>query len=125
MPAIGREPAPMTADYAARIARGTVWVDMAGELRGFVVFHPDGSDMLLETVATHPDHVGRGIGLALIAFCEAEARRRGSRAVRLYTNAAMARNLTLYPRLGYALDGRREEDGFARVFFRKDLAQTP
>jgi hypothetical protein len=41
--------------------------------------------------------------------------------LRLYTNAAMTENLTLYQRLGYREDERRGEAGFERVFLSKHL----
>ena len=41
--------------------------------------------------------------------------------MRLYTNARMTENLSLYPHLGYVEVERREEDGFDRVFFEKGL----
>ncbi|MBR0655963.1 GNAT family N-acetyltransferase [Plastoroseomonas arctica] len=120
--AIGREPAPMVADFAAQIALGIVHVAVAGDaLQGFIVFCPEADHMLLENVAVDPASVGQGIGKSLIAFCEAVARHAGFPEVRLYTNARMKRNLALYPRLGYAEVGRRHEDGFDRVFFAKQL----
>ena len=121
---IGRKPAPMVADFAAQIAHGRVHV-ATGEgdaLQGFIVFYPEGRHMLLENVAVLPGAAGRGVGKALIGFCESEARRRGFDAVHLYTNEKMTGNLSLYPRLGYAETGRRTEDGFDRVFFEKALA---
>jgi hypothetical protein len=33
----------------------------------------------------------------------------------------MVENLRLYPTLGYAETGRREEDGYRRVYFEKSL----
>ncbi len=57
-----------------------------------------------------------------VGWLEALARQGGAAAVELYTNARMTENLQLYPRLGYAETGRRTEDGFDRVFFRKHLA---
>jgi ribosomal protein S18 acetylase RimI-like enzyme len=121
--AIGRKPAPMVADFAARIAAGRVHVatDPAGRVTGFVIFHAEGRAMLLENVAVLPALAGQGIGGALIRFCEDTARRRGLDAVRLYTNAKMTDNLALYPRLGYVEVDRRTEDGFDRVFFEKRL----
>jgi ribosomal protein S18 acetylase RimI-like enzyme len=121
--AIGRKPAPMVADFAAQIAAGEVHVDVGedGGLRGFVVFRPEGEAMLLENVAVLPAAAGRGIGGALIRFCEAEALARGLATVRLYTNEKMTENLLIYPRLGYAEVARRREDGFDRVFFEKRL----
>lgn len=121
VPRIGREPAPMRADYAAQIAAGHVHVAEDGGFQGFVVFYPEGGDVLLENVAVLPAAAGRGVGRALVAHCEDMARQWGARAVRLYTNAAMTENLSLYPRLGYAEWDRRTEDGFDRVYFEKCL----
>ncbi len=39
--------------------------------------------------------------------------------VRLYTNEAMAENLTYYPRHGYRETHRATQDGYRRVFFTK------
>lgn len=124
VPLIGRKPAPMEADVAPRIAAGDVHVATGpdGTLEGFIVFYPKDGQMLLENVAVLPRAAGRGIGRALIGFCESEARRRGFTEVHLYTNARMAGNLALYPRLGYVEVGRRSEDGFDRVYFTKPLA---
>ncbi len=119
---IGRAPAPMVADFASQITAGRVWaaVDEAG-FGGYAVCYPRGDHMHLENIAVLPERQGRGIGRALIAHVEAEARKLGLAAVELYTNEKMTENLALYPRLGYRETGRRSEDGFARVFFRKDL----
>jgi ribosomal protein S18 acetylase RimI-like enzyme len=120
---IGREPAPMVADFAALIATGKLHVAREQErVVGFVVCYPRGDHLHLENVAVVPVLQGRGIGSRLVAFVEGEARRRGLAAVELYTNAKMIENLAIYPRLGYAETARRSEDGFDRVFFRKELA---
>ena len=34
----------------------------------------------------------------------------------------MTENLEMYPALGYVVAGRRSEEGFERVYFRKHLA---
>lgn len=122
VPLIGRKPAPMLADFAGQIAAGQVHVAEAeGTFQGFVVFHPEGGAMLLENVAVRPEAAGRGIGKALVAICEAEARAQGFPSVRLYTNEKMAANLSIYPRFGYVETARRTEDGFNRVYFEKML----
>ena len=119
---IGKKPAPMLADYEKLIGEGVVYVLPAeAGTAGFVVMVPDEQGMCLENIAVHPDWQGRGLGRALIAFVEAEARSRGLRAVHLYTNEAMTENLALYPSLGFEEVGRRTEDGYRRVFFRKVL----
>jgi ribosomal protein S18 acetylase RimI-like enzyme len=68
-----------------------------------------------------PEVAGRGLGKALIRFCEERARADGFGTVALYTNAAMTENQRIYPRLGYVEVDRREDDGFDRVFYEKRL----
>ena len=119
--AIGRRPAPMDADYAAHIAAGEAHVAADGEdrLLGFIVFFEGEGAMQLENVAVSPAAAGQGIGKTLVAFCEAEARRKGLTRVSLYTNEKMTENLNIYPHLGYRETERRTEHGFNRVFFEK------
>ncbi|MBK1660670.1 GNAT family N-acetyltransferase [Paracraurococcus ruber] len=117
---VGRRPAPMEDDYAARIAAGQAWLlEAAGALRGLVVLeaHPD--HLLLDNIAVDPAAQGTGAGRVLLDFTEAEARRRGLPELRLYTNALMARNIALYERRGFAETGRQVEKGFSRVFMAK------
>ncbi len=121
---IGRAPAPMTADYNAAVRGGQVWVAVEdGEVVGFVVLvaHPD--HLLLENVAVAPAAQGRGIGAGLLALADDQARQLQRREIRLYTNQAMTENLAYYPRHGYAETHRAEQDGFQRVFFRKQLPE--
>ena len=122
VPRIGKEPAPMIADFAAQIASGQVYVIFEGEsVEGYAVFYPAGDHLHLENVAVFPRNKGRGLGGRLIAFVEDEARRLGLTAVELYTNEKMTENLRMYPKLGYAETGRRQEAGFDRVYFRKEV----
>ena len=121
---IGREPAPMVADFADQVTKGIVHViGDDRDVAGYVVFYPRGDHMHLENVAVHPQQKGKGLGRKLMAFVELEARRRGHTAVELYTNLKMVENLAMYPRLGYLEGDRRTEDGFERVYFRKDLGR--
>ena len=122
VPRMGREPAPMVADFRGRIEDGTLYVlETDGAVAGFAVLYPRGDHIHLENVAVFPERQGQGVGGRLIRFAEDEAGRRGLSAVELYTNIAMTENHTLYPALGYAETDRREEDGFTRVFYRKSL----
>ncbi|WP_346770509.1 GNAT family N-acetyltransferase [Pseudomonas sp. 273] len=77
--------------------------------------------MLLENIAVAPAFKGRGIGKALLAFCEDYARARRLEAIELYTNQLMTENIALYTKLGYQETHRATEDGFARVFMRKGV----
>lgn len=124
VPAMGRKPAPMVADFATQIADGHVYVATDGEggFEGFIVFYAEDGHVMLENVAVLPSVAGRGVGKRLIAFCEAAARQRGFGSVHLYTNEKMIENLSIYPRLGYVEVGRRTEAGFNRVYFEKPLA---
>ena len=120
---IGREPAPMGADFDALIRAGEVWVATdQGRVVGVLVLRLQDTALLLESVAVDPAHQRRGIGRSLIDHAEQVARDAGLGAVDLYTNAHMTENLLLYPSLGYDLIDRRREDGFDRMFFRKSLA---
>ncbi|MDH3667780.1 MAG: GNAT family N-acetyltransferase [Paracoccaceae bacterium] len=117
---IGREPAPMVANFAAAQTAGQLWV--AGDpATGFVVAYPRGDHWHLENVAVDPAMQGTGMGRALIEAVERMARAAGAEAVELYTNAKMTENQGLYPALGYSETGRGREDGFDRIFYCKDL----
>lgn len=117
---IGKPPGPMQDDYAALVRSHSVWV--AGDpIGGAIVLLPEDDHLLLDNVAVDPAAQGRGIGRALIEFAEAEARRRGFAELRLYTHQTMTENIALYSRTGWQETGRGEQDGFARVFFRKPV----
>jgi ribosomal protein S18 acetylase RimI-like enzyme len=122
IPLIGRKPMPMTADYAALVAAGTVRVLRDGAaVIGVLVLVDEPDHLLLENVCVAPERQGQGIGLRLLEFTEAEARRRGYSEVRLYTNVKFEANIALYRRHGYEETHRAGQDGFERVFMRKRL----
>ena len=123
--AIGRAPAPMTADYARHLQRDHCLVALIGRSEqsiavGFVVVVEKSDGYWIETIAVLPEFGGQGIGAKLVEAAEAFVARSAD-AVQLYTNAKMVRNLSWYPRLGYREVGRRREQGFDRVFFHKQL----
>jgi GNAT superfamily N-acetyltransferase len=120
--AVGRRPAPMDDDHAARIARGQQYVaddDAPGTLAASIVLVDEGDHLVVNNVAVAPDRQRQGHGRALLAFAEDEARRRGLPEIRLHTHARMADNLIMYPRLGYVEAGRESRGGFDRVLFVK------
>ena len=123
---IGREPAPMKDDFAARIAAGQAWVvEQDGALRGALVIEDTPTGLLIDNVAVAPEAQGTGLGRALMDFAVAEAARRGHGRVWLYTHEKMARNIALYGRLGFVETHRAEQSGFARVFMAKDVPPAP
>lgn len=125
VPRIGREPAPMTDDYAARIAAGEAWVvEENGTLLAVLVLENFPDSLQLDNIAIAPAAQGKGLGRALVAFTEEEARRRGYAKVTLYTNEKMVENLALYPHLGFVETHRSRQSGFARVFMAKDVTRA-
>lgn len=117
---IGKEPAPIKADYTSEIKSGCVYVALSGdEIVGCVTFSAREDHLYLQNLAVIPTHSGNGYGKKLIQFVEETALRQGLKAVELYTNEAMSENLAMYPKLGYVETERREQDGYKRVFFRK------
>jgi ribosomal protein S18 acetylase RimI-like enzyme len=122
VPRIGGLPGPMTADYRQVVADRAVTVAEAdGSLAGLIVLAETPEGFLVENVAVHPGHQGRGLGRALLSFAEREARRGGFGSIYLYTHEKMTENLALYERLGYVEYDRRSEPGFTLVYLRKQL----
>lgn len=110
----------MDDDYAARVGNGQVSVAaLHGRPVGLIITVVEADHLLIDNVAVDPTCHGHGIGRALLQHAEQVAARSDVSELRLYTNAAMAENLTLYPRLGYREVDRRHDDGFDRVFFTK------
>ena len=119
-----KPPLPVLADYAAVIGQGMTWLlEQDGACVGVLVLEAEPAALLIENVAVDSAHQGRGLGRVLLDFAEAEARRRGLRAVRLYTHARMTENIALYRRRGYVETARRTTHGGRQtVFMRKDLS---
>ncbi|MET7332476.1 GNAT family N-acetyltransferase [Nonomuraea sp. NPDC005650] len=116
---VGMRPLPMEADYGALIAAGRVHVTDA--LDGLIVLVPEDGVLLVENVAVQPGSQGKGLGRALMAYAEQEARWLGLPALRLYTNTRMTANIALYESLGYVETGRMGVEGRSAVMMRKRL----
>jgi len=124
IPVMGKKPAPMLADYAAHLAHDTVFVALDGEIViGYAIIIGKKDGWWLENIAVDPAHAGKGVGTALIARLEGDLARQADY-YQLYTNRLMLRNIDWYLRLGFTETGRRLEDGYERVFFRKTLARV-
>ncbi len=119
---VGKKPGPMLDDYERRIAEQVLWVlDAGGTIVGLMMLEEEADCVLLKNVAVAPACHGQGHGRALVAFAEQETMRRGHRTLRLYTNARMTENVSLYRRLGFVETGRVTFDGFDRVLMAKAL----
>ena len=112
----------MLADYTAVIAQHQVWVvEDGGELVGGLVLIPSGDHLLLDNIAVHPEHQGRGVGRALLELADTQARAQGYGELHLYTHETMTENIALYTRLGWSETHRGQQAGYSRVFMRKPL----
>jgi ribosomal protein S18 acetylase RimI-like enzyme len=115
-------PAPLLEDYDAIARAGEAWVAEAdGDILGFIVTHPDDDALLIENVAVSPTAQGGGVGSALLAQAQRDARAAGFAVLRLYTNEVMTENLEYYVRRGFRETHRERQDGYNRVFFERVL----
>jgi ribosomal protein S18 acetylase RimI-like enzyme len=122
IPLIGRAPWPMFQDYIARVAQGAVWVATEdGAVAGVIVLQFNADHLFIDTIAIAPPQQGRGHGRRLLAFGEAEARRRGYDETRMHMHLTMARGIAFYRSQGYTEYARSEVDGYHRVYLRKRL----
>ena len=108
VPLIGREPKPMTADYAEAVRRHRIdLLHLDGVLGALIETIAEADHLLIENVAVSPAFQGRGLGRKLMAHAEQIAASAGHGETRLYTNKLFAENIELYRKLGYRID--REE----------------
>lgn len=121
IPRIGREPAPMNADYTALVAAGGVWVAESDGLLGLLALDIRRDHVFIKNVAVDPAAQGQGVGGALLAHAEATAQRAHLPDVVLYTNVAMTENRRWYGRHGYREAGEEEQGSFRRVRMIKHL----
>lgn len=131
-PRIGREPAPMTADYSALLTTHDVFVLQKSTssttaetepILGTIVLYRDRQTniMRINSLAVDPAAQGGGYGRVLLQYTEQAARTQGFAALELYTNVKMIENLGFYGKLGFVEMRRGVEDGYERVYFRKEL----
>jgi ribosomal protein S18 acetylase RimI-like enzyme len=119
---IGGPPRPMVDNYAELVDRGDVVVAEDGDrVVGLVLLESTEQGFLIDNLAVDPDRQGRGIGRALLAHAEDQARRAGHDSLYLYTHELMSENLKLYARLGYEEYDRRDHGGTTLVYMRKQL----
>ena len=123
VPRVGREPAPMTADYEAEVAaQRTVVIEVAGTVDGYMVAWPEDDAYFIDNIGVEPSRQGTGLGHRLLEHAAAEAARLQLPALRLYTNIAMVENLSMYAHLGFVETHRATEKGFDRIYLRRSLA---
>ncbi len=117
----GQEPAPMRPNFADHIASDTVFVWDEGGVRAFAVIIVGDDEPVLDNIAVDPKAQGERLGSKLLAHVEGHLREEGYSAYTLYTNVHMTENIGWYSRAGFTETGRGPQNGFDRVFFRKEL----
>src|SRR5262249_31784571 len=123
VPRMGREPAPMSADFAAAVAANhAVVVEAAGAIVAYMIAWPESEGYFIDNIAVDPAWHGQGLGRTVIDHAVDEAKRHGLSSLRLYTNVAMAENLSMYAHLGFVETDRATEQGFDRVYLRWTFA---
>lgn len=118
---MGQEPAPMRPDFAGHIADDTVFVWDDGGVRAYAVIVIGEGEPLLDNIAVDPRAQGQRLGSKLLCHLEAHLSDEGFSAYTLYTNVHMTENIAWYSRSGFTETGRGTQDGFERVFFRKEI----
>ena len=119
---IGREPKPMTADYAEAVQKhrfDLLYVN--GELAAVIETIRCSDHLLIENVAVSPSFQGKGYGRMLMAHAEKLAASSNFGEVKLYTNKLFVENVQLYIRLGYRVDREEEVKGGTVVHMSKHV----
>ena len=119
---LGKLPAAMTADYDKLVETQSLYVLRAGgNVVGSILLSRDDDSIKVNNLVVDPSAQGRGYSRVLMDHAEDMARAQGLAAVTLFTNERMHENIALYTKIGFTETGRKTEDGFNRVFFRKDV----
>jgi ribosomal protein S18 acetylase RimI-like enzyme len=89
---------------------------------GFVSLIPIAEHLFIDSIAVLPEKHDRGLGTHLLGFAELEAARLGLNSVKLYAKQTSTDDFAFYLYRGYTETDRCDDDGFARVFYCKDVS---
>lgn len=119
---LGKLPAAMIADYEALVASKDVYVLRTDNQTVGAVLLTDAHDSLrLSNLVVDPTAQGRGYSRVLMDYAYELAHSKGLRAVTLFTNALMHENISLYTKFGFKQTERKSENGYDRIYFRKNV----
>jgi GNAT superfamily N-acetyltransferase len=119
---LGKLPAAMSTDYTKLVeTRGVYVLRESGKVIGSILLSKDGDSIKVNNLVVDPTAQGKGYGRVLMEHAENMARVQGLAAVTLFTNEKMHENIALYAKMGFIETGRKFDDGFNRVYFRKPL----
>jgi len=123
VPAIGREPRPMVADYQRAVQEHDIEMLLAGGVFvGLIETMQQPDHLWIENIAVAPDRQGEGWGKQLLALADQKAARMSCDEIRLLTNEAFATNVALYERSGYRIDRKEPFHlGGVTVYMSKQL----
>ena len=122
VPLIGREPMPMTVDYAQAIAEHDFDLLVDGDaIVGVLETEHKPDHLWIENICVHPDRQHQGLGRKLLKWAEKRAEIAGTGEIRLVTNGAFEANIALYKRVGYKVDRTEPFKGGTAVYMSKSL----
>lgn len=116
-------PEPLQKDYQVVLKTATLFViTVAHQCAGLLELHVQPHDLVLKTIAVHPDYQGQALGKRLLQFAESFGKQHHKSEIHLYTNEKMTENIALYQHFGYRIYATGIENGFHRVYFKKVLS---
>ena len=103
------------ASLAEDAAAGTLLLaECGGALVGSAFVRAKGDALYIAKLAVRPDRQGRGVGRALVAAAQQEARARGLAAIDLQTRIELVENHAAFARLGFVKIAETTHPGFTR-----------
>jgi ribosomal protein S18 acetylase RimI-like enzyme len=119
---MGKQPAPMSTDYAGLIQSGGLYaLRVDGNIVGAIALAKTPDSISINNLVVDPTLQGRGLGRLLMDFAETMARSEKLLALTLFTNEKMHENIELYNKIGFVETDRKLDQGFHRVYFRKQI----
>jgi GNAT superfamily N-acetyltransferase len=119
---IGREPMPMTVDYARAIHRHIFdFAEIDEKPVGLVEMIDEGTYLMIENLAVLPHYQCKGLGSLLLVHAEKVAKTLNFPMVRLLTNGAFVSNIKFYQRYHYTIDREEPFKGGTTVHMSKIL----